>query len=90
MKTIKKVAFILISASVLSSCYKDLSTEAGETIPEIEITGVNEEMDIVWGQELKITPEVRQEGRSDDDFTFLWEIDLTAGNPSNRIEISET
>lgn len=90
MKILKKAALILISASVLQSCYKDLSTEAGETIPEIEITGVNEEMDIVWGQELKITPEIRQEGRSDDDFTFLWEIDLTAGNPNNRIEISET
>lgn len=49
MKTIKKVAFILISASVLSSCYKDLSTEAGETIPEIEITGVKEEIDHSMG-----------------------------------------
>ena len=90
MKVLKYIIAFLSMVFVAASCYKDLSTTASESIPEIAITGLESEINIVWGQELKITPEIRQEGRTEEDFGFLWEIDLVAGNPDNRIELSDT
>lgn len=90
MKTVRNTFIFCIFVAVLSSCYKDLSTEAGDSIPVIEISGVEEEFNIVWGQDLKIAPEIRQEGRTEEDFSYLWEIDLTTGNSKNRIELTDT
>ena len=78
------------AAAVLLSCYRDLSTDASVSVPEIEISRVEPVVNIVWGQDLKMTAEVRQEGRTADDFSYLWEIDFTPGNSENRIELSET
>ena len=56
MKVLKYIIAFLSMVFVAASCYKDLSTTASESIPEIAITGLEREINIVWGQELKITP----------------------------------
>lgn len=91
MKAFFKNTLIVFSLCLaLAGCYKDLSTEASMTIPDIRIEGVDSTLNIVWGQEIKMTAKVTQEGRSEEDFTYLWEIDLYPGNESDRMEISDT
>ena len=88
MKAFFKNILILFSLCLaLAGCYKDLSTEASMTIPDIRIEGVDSTLNIVWGQEIKMTATVTQEGRSEEDFTYLWEIDLYPGNENDRMEI---
>ena len=45
------------------SCYKDLSTEATQSLPDIEITSEFERLDVFYGETLTFTPEVRIKGR---------------------------
>ncbi len=88
--SVKNTLIALLLCVALVSCYKDLSTEASVSIPEIKIEGVDSTLNIVWGQEIKMTAKVSQEGRGEDDFTYLWEIDLYPGNENERIELSDT
>ncbi len=88
--SVKNTLAALILCLALSSCYKDLSSEASITIPEITIEGVDDVLNVVWGQELKLTANVTREGRSEDDFSYLWEIDLYPGSENERMEISDT
>jgi len=80
---------IIIVLIAMSSCYRDLSTEATISIPEITIFSDKDVLNVAYGHDLVLEPEVVQEGRVDSDFTYLWEIDLSANSKNNRIEIGE-
>lgn len=86
MKT-KHILWLSFAALALSSCYEDLSTEAAFKIPEINIFSENDILNVAYGHELVVDPVVEQEGRSEDDFEYLWEMDLTLGSKDNRIEL---
>lgn len=74
---------------VLTSCYRDLSTEATTIIPDIIITGVPETLDVVYGDEISITAKAYMGEKSGDDLNYLWEIDLSANSPKDRVTIGE-
>lgn len=57
------------------------------SVPDIEVTGVDSVMETTYGDEIAIKPEVSQEGRTEDDFEYLWEIDLNPGKEKERIEL---
>lgn len=72
------------------ACYKDLSTGATMEIPEIVISGVDSVINVTYGQDLNIKATVSQIGRTQSDFTFLWEMDVTPNKDAERFELSET
>lgn len=69
------------------SCYKDLSTEAGTSIPDIEIISDVDVINVAYGHYITMEAKVQEEGRSEQDFSYLWEIDLVHGNVNDRLEI---
>ena len=82
------IAATIISLLLFQSCYKDLSTEASLEIPEISIEGIDNSLTIAFGQTISFTPTVTQEGRTEDDFEYLWEMDITPQAMSGRMELS--
>lgn len=79
--------------ALASSCYKDLSTEATERIPDIVISidGVTSDtLTYAYGETIAFDPTVSQEGYSDDVFSYSWTIDLTANTSRSRVEIADT
>ena len=80
------LAYLLILAAT-ASCYKDLSTEAGEPLPDLVVSGLEPELNVVFGQTINVGVTARMTGRSASDFDYLWEIDLTANSPGNRVEL---
>lgn len=76
--------FILVIAA---SCYKDLSTPASISIPEIEIINDLEVINVAYGHYITMEAQVQEEGRTEDDFSYLWEIDLVHGSVKDRLEI---
>lgn len=88
MKKLAHILAVILGASALCSCYKDLSTEATTELPDIVISTESDVLNIAYGHELIVEPEVFQEGRSDEDFEYYWEIDLTSsGRNVDRIDI---
>lgn len=88
-----KLKYIIIgifSAFVLTSCYKDLSTEASHTIPDINISGLDSVINILYGETLKVKVDVSQEGRSAEDFTYLWKMDIFPRDVDERVELSDS
>lgn len=75
---------------MLFSCYKDLSTKATLSLPEIVIEGNGGVINVSYGDDFVFEPVVTQEGYTVDDFSFLWEIDLQANYKNNRIELGQT
>lgn len=76
-------------ATLLTSCYKDLSTEATMTIPDINVVVDREESFVMnFGDSLIICPNVSQEGRAESDLSFLWEKDVIAGDARDIAELS--
>ena len=88
----KATGLILLSALCLlaGSCYKDLSTPADHEIPDIVVTGLAPEIHVTYGEELDITVQVSQEGRTASDFDLVWSIDLNPDRQADRIEELET
>ncbi len=86
----RHILIAALTALTAVSCYKDKSTEASFTIPDIKVSGIEDHIDVVYGQEISLTAEVSQAGRTAEDFTFLWEIDLETNNPDDRLELSDT
>jgi hypothetical protein len=66
---------VLICAFAVS-CYKDLSTEATMTLPEIEITSEYESLDVYYGETFTFTPEVRIKGRKQSDIEYKWDMTI--------------
>lgn len=83
----KKAIYILMYALALTACYKDLSKEASIIIPDLVVTGMPETLDVVYGQEINISVKAYMGEKTGADFEYLWEIDLTADNPNNRVEL---
>ena len=82
--------FIILFLSVISvSCYKDQSTEASFTIPDIKISAPDSVLDVYYGEELKIAPVISQEGRSESDFTYDWKMDMVVGSTKNMLELGD-
>lgn len=81
------IAATFISLLLFQSCYKDLSTEATLEISPINIEGIANSMAIAFGQTLSFTPTVTLEGRTEEDFDYLWEMDLTPQSMTGRMEI---
>jgi len=74
---------------MLTSCYKDLSTEATTSIPEIEIGTESSVINVSYGHEITLKPTVTRKGRTEEDFEYLWEMDLQSGSKSNRLVVGE-
>lgn len=69
---------LFVSALFLAmSCYKDLSTEATQSLPDIEITSELERLDVFYGETLTFTPEVKIKGRKQSDIEYKWEMTIT-------------
>lgn len=86
-KTILHIIAAAVSATCFCACYEDLSTEATTSIPSIVISTDTDVINVAYGHEFTLDPEVSMEGRSESDFSYLWEIDLIAGRAENRIEL---
>lgn len=72
---------------ILGSCYKDQSTEATQSFPDIVIENSGEPINIGYGQTLEMEPKVRQEGYGTGELTYQWEMDLRANNKNNRLDL---
>ena len=79
----------MLVLSSLQSCYKDLSTEGGEEIPDIVISGLEPEAFVTYGQDVSFSVTVEQQGRDESDFEYLWTMDLLPGQGKNRVEMGE-
>lgn len=82
--------FLWFAALVCTGCYKDLSTEATQHFPDIVIEGDGGTLNAVYGSVLSIEPSISQEGYTEEDFGYLWEVDLTAQKAKGRIELANT
>ena len=82
-----KILFVICLSIMVVSCYKDLSTEALNEIPELIVTGPEGDITIPYGQTLEIEVKATQKGRGTKDFTFVWEMDVTPQNENSRIEV---
>lgn len=78
MKKYISAAAVLLSAM---SCYKDLSTEATVTLPEIVISSEYDVINISYGEELVLEPEVTLGGQALDGLEYQWLIALKPNNP---------
>lgn len=78
---------VLAVALMLSSCYEDLSTVADKSYPDIVVASEGDILNVSYGDEFSFCPEVTQEGYTNDDFEFLWEIDMQPNRFSDRIEL---
>ena len=88
MRTVKyTLAACLLLA--LASCYKDYSTEATIVIPDIVVTGMPETLDVVYGEQIDISVNAYMGEKKGDDFTYLWEIDLSANKSKDRVELGD-
>ena len=72
---------------LLSGCYKDLSTEATLMLPDIVVTGLEPSLDVVYGQEISVSVKAYMGTKTTPDFEYLWEIDLHANKPDDRVEL---
>ena len=87
---IKRFAILIIPLALLLSCYKDLSTTADRDLPNIEISGVPDTLEIFFGEEIALSALVTLNGEAYDGFQYEWAIDFRPGSNKNRIELSET
>lgn len=78
------MVFLLLAAA---GCYKDLSTEATMTLPDLVILGLEPQLDVVYGQEISVSVQAYMGEKKGSDFEYLWEVDVNAGRTDNRAEI---
>ena len=83
----KRILAYLLILTAAVSCYKDLSTEAGEPLPDLVVSGLEPELNVVFGQTINVGVTARMTGRNASDFDYLWEIDLMADSPKDRVEL---
>lgn len=85
------LAVLSFTAVLAASCYKDLSTEKTTVIPDIriEVEGVPDTLNVLFGDELEIKPTITKADRTDEDFTYLWEMDVQAGRSADRLELGD-
>ena len=85
----RKFSILLLAGLqlLLGSCYQDLSTEATLLLPDIVVTGLEPSLDVVYGQELSVSVKAYMGAKTTPDFEYLWEIDLHANDPDDRVEL---
>ncbi len=83
----RRILLYLLIIGTAVSCYKDQSTEAGEMLPDLVVTGLEPELSVVYGQTIQVAVKAYMAGRTAGDFDYLWEIDLTANGVSDRVEL---
>lgn len=83
----RKFIILLASLGLMAGCYKDLSTEATFTLPDIVVTGLEPSIDVVYGQEITVAVKAYMGEKTTSDFEYLWEIDLRANKPEDRVEL---
>ena len=84
------IARLLLSGLFVAltlSCYKDLSTEATQSLPDIEITSEFERLDVFYGETLTFTPEVRIKGRKASSIEYKWDMTLRPNDDEYALEI---
>lgn len=86
VKTISIISAIA-ACVMLGSCYKDQSTEATQSFPDIVIENSGEPINIGYGQTLEMEPKVRQEGYGTSELTYHWEMDLRPNKTNNRLDL---
>jgi len=87
---IKRFAILAIPLALMLSCYKDLSTEATRELPGIEITGVPDTLDVLFGDEIQLHAVANLGGEEYDGFEYEWAIDFKPGDSKDRMSLSET
>ena len=87
---IKRFAILAIPLALMLSCYKDLSTEATRELPGIEITGVPDTLDVLFGDEIQLHAVATLGGEEYDGFEYEWAIDFKPGVSKDRMSLSET
>lgn len=87
---IKRITIFLFALAMLCSCYQDLSTSAYRELPEIEISGVPDTLDTLYGEEIQLSAVVTLGGKEYDGFVYDWSIDFRAQQNSYRINIADT
>jgi hypothetical protein len=90
MKRTYHMIVLVAVAFAVTACYKDLSTEADKTIPDIVISSESDVINAAYGDEITISPTVTEEGRTAEDFTYHWEVDLKPDNSINRIDLGDS
>ncbi|MBQ9462245.1 MAG: hypothetical protein IJU68_01130 [Bacteroidales bacterium] len=85
----KRIAILIIPLVALLSCYKDLSTEAYRTLPGIEISGVPDTLETLYGEDIRLRATVTLDGKEYDRFLYEWAIDFKPGRTSDRMSLSE-
>ena len=66
MKKYYIILFVVIGG-IVTSCYKDLSTVAMATIPDIVFGDEQDVISVSFGETLVIDPKVSQEGRGQEE-----------------------
>lgn len=69
------------------SCYKDLSTEATHTLPDIEIISDMERFDIFYRETFTYTPEVKIKGRKQSSIEYKWEMTIQPQDDEFLLEL---
>lgn len=82
-----RFALLAFVSFLIMSCYKDLSTEATESLPDIVITSDMERLDVYYGETLKFTPEVKVKGRKASDIEYKWEMTIRPQGDDFEIEL---
>ena len=60
----KRILAYLLILTAAVSCYKDLSTEAGEPLPDLVVSGLEPELNVVFGQTINVGVTARMTGRN--------------------------
>ncbi len=86
MRKYRSAAAVMLS---VMSCYKDLSTEATVTLPEIAINSEYDVINISYGEELVLEPNVTVGGAASDNLEYQWLIALKPQN-APTLEIGDS
>ena len=86
----KRLLILIIPLALLLSCYKDLSTEAYRELPKIEISGVPDTLDTLFGEEIALRAIATLDGEEYEGFVYEWAIDFKPSSSKDRISLSET
>ncbi|MCQ2162442.1 MAG: PKD-like family lipoprotein [Bacteroidales bacterium] len=90
-QTFKYLLIAVCTMLTAAACYKDLSTESTFQIPDIMVdTSLSDTLMLSYGDSLIIHPKISQKDRSEEDLEYLWEMDLTAGLSTDRLELGDT
>lgn len=87
---IKRFAILIVSLAMLFSCYKDLSTAAYRELPVIEISGVPDTLETMFGEDIRLHAVATLDGKEYDGFEYEWVIDFKPGVNKDRMSISDT